>query len=397
MPALLHPPTPNASSAHLRWHQLYGSAAALALAEATRADQRLYVLIADDARELERLAAELRFFGGDQRLRCCRCRTGKCCRTTCSRRIRTSSPSACRRSSSCRSAAARLPDRGRRHAAAAAAAAQLRAGPRLRARSAARRSRSSRSASAWRRPATPASARWRARASSRCAARCSMCSRWARRRRCASTCSTTEIEAIRRFDPETQRSLDALEQLRLLPAREVPLDAEAVKDFRRRYRTRFEGDPHAHDASIAASARASRRRASSSICRCSSRRPRRSSTTCPRDAVIVHDAALAAALRARPGRTSAHRYEDRRHDIERPLLAPAEAVPRAARSSTRSARGRSQHHPRALQGRHRTAAAADAARNFPTTAPPRAAHRCARRAAARAARRVPGELRRAAC
>src|SRR6266436_2018444 len=51
-----------------------------------------------------------------------------------------------------------------------------------------------------------------------------------------------EIEAIRRFDPETQRSLDALPGVQLLPAREVPLDAEAVKDFRRRYRTRVEGD-----------------------------------------------------------------------------------------------------------------------------------------------------------
>src|SRR5206468_4388696 len=48
-----------------------------------------------------------------------------------------------------------------------------------------------------------------------------------------------EIEAIRRFDPETQRSLDALADVRLLPAREVPLDPQAVKDFRRRFRTRF--------------------------------------------------------------------------------------------------------------------------------------------------------------
>src|SRR5262252_2735757 len=53
-----------------------------------------------------------------------------------------------------------------------------------------------------------------------------------------------EIEAIRRFDPETQRSLDAIERVRLLPAREVPLDPEAVRAFRRRYRTRFEGDPN---------------------------------------------------------------------------------------------------------------------------------------------------------
>jgi len=47
MSALLHPPTPSGSTPQLRWHQLYGSAAALALAEAARADRRLYVLIAD--------------------------------------------------------------------------------------------------------------------------------------------------------------------------------------------------------------------------------------------------------------------------------------------------------------------------------------------------------------
>src|SRR5262252_9011649 len=62
MSALLHPPTPSGTIPRLRWHQLYGSAAALALAEAARADHRLYVLIADGARELERLSAELRFF-----------------------------------------------------------------------------------------------------------------------------------------------------------------------------------------------------------------------------------------------------------------------------------------------------------------------------------------------
>ena len=64
MTSLLHPPLPDAAQPRLRWHQLYGSAAALALAEATRADRRLYVLIADGARELERLTAELRFFAG---------------------------------------------------------------------------------------------------------------------------------------------------------------------------------------------------------------------------------------------------------------------------------------------------------------------------------------------
>lgn len=52
-----------------------------------------------------------------------------------------------------------------------------------------------------------------------------------------------EIDAIRRFDAESQRSLDTLTEVTLLPARELPLDADAVRAFRRRYRQRFEGDP----------------------------------------------------------------------------------------------------------------------------------------------------------
>ena len=52
-----------------------------------------------------------------------------------------------------------------------------------------------------------------------------------------------EIEAIRRFDPQTQRSGESLPSVRLLPAREIPLDGDSVRAFRRRYRTRFEGDP----------------------------------------------------------------------------------------------------------------------------------------------------------
>lgn len=54
-----------------------------------------------------------------------------------------------------------------------------------------------------------------------------------------------EIDTIRAFDPESQRSTDKLEQIRLLPAREFPLDDDATKAFRARYRQRFEGDPGA--------------------------------------------------------------------------------------------------------------------------------------------------------
>ncbi|HKY91124.1 MAG TPA: transcription-repair coupling factor, partial [Nevskiaceae bacterium] len=52
-----------------------------------------------------------------------------------------------------------------------------------------------------------------------------------------------EIESIRTFDPETQRSSDKVKSVRLLPAREFPTDREGIDTFRRRYREYFPGDP----------------------------------------------------------------------------------------------------------------------------------------------------------
>ena len=49
-----------------------------------------------------------------------------------------------------------------------------------------------------------------------------------------------EIETLRTFDAETQRSIDKVESIRLLPAREFPLDKKAVTDFRARFRERFD-------------------------------------------------------------------------------------------------------------------------------------------------------------
>jgi len=54
-----------------------------------------------------------------------------------------------------------------------------------------------------------------------------------------------EIDTIRAFDPDTQRSTDKIDSIRLLPAREFPLDDDAIKAFRQRYRQRFDGDPGA--------------------------------------------------------------------------------------------------------------------------------------------------------
>lgn len=51
-----------------------------------------------------------------------------------------------------------------------------------------------------------------------------------------------EIETLRTFDPENQRSIDKVESIRLLPAREFPLKKESVTGFRARFRERFDVD-----------------------------------------------------------------------------------------------------------------------------------------------------------
>lgn len=52
-----------------------------------------------------------------------------------------------------------------------------------------------------------------------------------------------EIDSIRTFDVETQRSLEKIESIRLLPAREFPLDEKGISEFRTHWREQFEGDP----------------------------------------------------------------------------------------------------------------------------------------------------------
>ncbi|MGB6145376.1 MAG: transcription-repair coupling factor [Rhodanobacter sp.] len=48
-----------------------------------------------------------------------------------------------------------------------------------------------------------------------------------------------EVDSIRSFDPETQRSQQQVERVELLPAREFPLTEEAAKEFRSNLRERF--------------------------------------------------------------------------------------------------------------------------------------------------------------
>ncbi len=52
-----------------------------------------------------------------------------------------------------------------------------------------------------------------------------------------------EIETLRAFDVDTQRSVYPVNAVRLLPAREFPLDETGITRFRQHFRERFEGDP----------------------------------------------------------------------------------------------------------------------------------------------------------
>ncbi len=52
-----------------------------------------------------------------------------------------------------------------------------------------------------------------------------------------------EVDQIRTFDIDTQRSIYPVNEIRLLPAREFPLDKDGQHRFRENFRDRFEGDP----------------------------------------------------------------------------------------------------------------------------------------------------------
>jgi transcription-repair coupling factor (superfamily II helicase) len=147
-----------------------------------------------------------------------------------------------------------------------------------------------------------------------------------------------QVDSIRSFDADTQRSSERLTRLELLPAREFSLSPESIRDFRRRYRTRFEGDltrmPLYRDVGEGLAPAGIEYylplffEATSSLF-----------DYLPDGAVVAlasdHDAALADAWR-----TVETRHEERSYDIEHPVLAPGElCLPPAEWTAAARARG----------------------------------------------------------
>ncbi|RPI12358.1 MAG: transcription-repair coupling factor [Lysobacterales bacterium] len=131
-----------------------------------------------------------------------------------------------------------------------------------------------------------------------------------------------QVDSIRSFDPDTQRSTERIERLDLLPAREFSLAPESIREFRRRFRTRFEGDltrmPTYRDVGVGL--------APAGI---EYLLPLFFETTAslfeylPSGAVLALPATFEADLAAAWSAVEA-RYEERRYDIEHPVLAPPE-------------------------------------------------------------------------
>jgi transcription-repair coupling factor (superfamily II helicase) len=318
--SLLKPPLPTRNERHIEWRQLYGSAAALALAEAARSDERLYVIIAADARELERRSAELRFFAG----------AGLALFTLpdwevlpydlfsphpdiTSERLRTLFALPQQHSGCLIVAADTLIQRLPPPAYVQGRAFELTKGdsfalPEFRSRLI---------------EAGYASV-GQVTSPGEFAVRGSLLDVFPMGSATPLRIDLFDdvIEGIRRFDPETQRSLDALERVRMLPAREMPLDADAVRVFRGRFRARFEGEPTQSGIYRGVSEGLAPAGIEFYL-------PLFFASTAtlfdylPKNAVLVRDTTLTGALEHN-WQDIQSRYEARRHDLERPVLAPHE-------------------------------------------------------------------------
>ncbi|MCW8875054.1 MAG: transcription-repair coupling factor [Gammaproteobacteria bacterium] len=172
-----------------------------------------------------------------------------------------------------------------------------------------------------------------------------------------------EVESIRTFDPETQRSLEQVDGIRMLPAREFPLDEAAITRFRSQFRIQFEGDPQAsliyRDVSQGLAPAGIEYylplffEATATLF-----------DYLPGNALMVSlpDAEEAA---ERFWTQTEERFESRRHDRERPLLPPARLfldLDELRKAETAHGRIRVQRFEQLQAGPH--------SHNFPTTALP---------------------------
>ena len=131
-----------------------------------------------------------------------------------------------------------------------------------------------------------------------------------------------EIESIRWFNPETQRSSETVESIELLPAKEVPLDKSGIRCFKQRWFDFFDSDPK--ESTLYSDI--SKQIAPGGI---EYYLPLFFDETAtlfdylPDDCQLIFSSDLETSIQRNWGDIN-HRYEQRRHDIRHPVLAPNE-------------------------------------------------------------------------
>ncbi len=147
------------------------------------------------------------------------------------------------------------------------------------------------------------------------------------------------VDSIRTFDPESQRSITKVERIEMLPAREFPLNEAGIERFRQAHRTRIEGDPQRsliyHEVSAGNA-------------------PGGLEYYLPlffEQTASLFDYLPEQCLTIEIGQARSHaaqflqqvetRYEQRRHDTERPILKPAEIYLTTDELAARLNQGRS--------------------------------------------------------
>ena len=129
-----------------------------------------------------------------------------------------------------------------------------------------------------------------------------------------------EVETLRTFDPETQRTADKIEQIRVLPANEYPLHKDGQRNFRQNWYEFFDTDPKSSslytDVSQGIAPAGIEYYLPLFFGELSNL-----FDFLPDNSLIIHDGDVENT--AKQFRDDVQlRYEDRRHDIRRPLVAP---------------------------------------------------------------------------
>lgn len=129
-----------------------------------------------------------------------------------------------------------------------------------------------------------------------------------------------EIESIRAFNPQDQVSVQHVQSVEILPATEYPTDSEAITGFRERYRENIAGDPlasliykHVSEGTMPAGIEYYIPLFFDSL--------QTVFDYLPANSIFIAQDSLLDSVEHFANET-AQRYEQRRHDIERPLLEP---------------------------------------------------------------------------